>query len=103
MKIDPISEFLTPDSNDVVPASTLLNSIMDDYIELVKLTNTYERNIQTPNLQKALKVVMEHKGFLLSQSMTLFYLSMLEAITEMEYKSNEQELATKLKYSHLSS
>jgi len=45
---------------------------------------------------------MEHKGFLISQSMTKFYLSMLHAITEMEYKSDDNNLAVKLKYSHLS-
>jgi hypothetical protein len=102
MKIDPIQEFLTPDNNDSVPASVLLNSIMDDYLELVKLMHEYGKKVEMPELQSAYKKVMEHKGFLISQSMTKFYLSMLHAITEMEYKSDDNNLAVKLKYSHLS-
>jgi len=102
MPTDPIAEFLTPNANDTVPAQVLLTRIVDDYIELVKLRNEYEKTIQTPDLQKAYKIVLEYKGSLLSQSMALFYTSSLNAITELEYANTDTELAIKLKYTPLS-
>ena len=101
MPNDPIAEFLTPDCNDTVPAQVLLTRIVEDYIELAKLRNEYEKKIQMPDLQKAYKVVLEHKGFLLSQLMVQFYMSSMKAITELEYVNVDTELEVKLKYSPL--
>ena len=76
---------------------------MDGYIELTKLRIEYEKKIQSPELQKAYKTVIEHRGFLLSQDMVLFYLSLMEAITELEFKDAEDPtLNLKLKYTPLS-
>jgi len=101
MPNDPIAEFLTPDCNDTVPAQVLLTRIAEDYIELAKLRNEYEKKIQMPDLQKAYKVVLEHKGFLLSQLMVQFYTSSMKAISELEYVNVDTELEVKLKYSPL--
>ena len=103
MPIQPIAEFLTPNANNTVQAEVLLTSIMDGYIELTKLRIEYEKKIQSPELQKAYKTVIEHRGFLLSQDMVLFYLSLMEAITELEFKDVEDPtLNLKLKYTPLS-
>jgi hypothetical protein len=101
MPNDPIAEFLTPDCNDTVPAQVLLTRIVEDYIELAKLRNEYEKKIQMPDLQKAYKAILEHKGFLLSQLMVQFYMSSMKAITELEYVNVDTELEVKLKYSPL--
>jgi hypothetical protein len=99
----PIPEFLTPNANDTVPAEVLLNRIADDYIELTKLRIEYEKKLQSPDLQKAYKFVVEHKGFLLSQLMVEFYMSLMNAITELEFTDKEDPtLNLKLKYTPLS-
>jgi hypothetical protein len=101
MPNDPISEFFTPDTTDSLPAQVLLTRIVEDYIELAKLRNEYEDKLQTPDLQKAYKAVLEHKGFLLSQLMVQFYMSSMKAVSELEYVDTDTDVAVKLKYSHL--
>jgi len=103
MSATAVPEFLTPNANDTVPAEKLLTSIMDGYIELTKLVFEYERKLDSPDLQKAYKTVIEHRGFLLSQEMVQFYHSLMGAITELEYKDKEDPtLNLKLKYTPLS-
>ena len=101
MPNDPISEFFTPDTTDSLPAQTLLTRIVEDYIELAKLRVEYEAKIQMPDLQKAYKAVLEHKGYLLSQLMVQFYTSSMKAVSELEYVNVDTDLEVKLKYSPL--
>jgi hypothetical protein len=103
MPMEPIAEFLTPNANNTVHAEVLLNGIADAYVELTRLRIEYEKKLQSPDLQKAYKTVIEHRGFLLSQDMVLFYHSLMLAITELEFKDTEDPtLNLKLKYTPLS-
>jgi len=102
MSASAVPEFLTPNTDNAVPAEALLTSIMDGYIELTKLVIEYERKLESPDLQKAYKTVIEHRGFLLSQEMVKFYHSLMGAITDLEYKDEaDPKLNLKLKYTSL--
>ena len=97
-KVDtsPIPEFFVEDN-----ASDLMHKIADGYIELAKLRLEYDEKAQQPELQKAYKQVMEHKGFILSQLIVKFYMSAMGAISDLEVVGGTLDESVKLKYSSL--
>jgi len=97
-KVDtsPIPEFFVDDN-----ASELMHKIADGYIEIAKLRLEYDEKAQQPELQKAYKQVLEHKGFLLSQLVVKFYVSAMGAISDLEVVGGTVEDSVKLKYSSL--